>query len=220
MSDSEGRSFKPIHRIAGAIVLVVLAVVFLPMIFRPRAETTATPLPQSVPSAAPLSTPAQTPTPVTAPASASGAAVVPVAPADTQAATAPGPAVSAPAAAAAGSATSAPEPGVQAKPEPSSVRRAVTHPVRRRVRVARSASPRGWFVQIAAFSNERAARALAHRFAIHGFHARVDWQRARRRTYYRVRIGPYRNRVQALHAQYLSRKVWPRGRTLLVDLRR
>ncbi|MHB1587622.1 MAG: SPOR domain-containing protein [Acidiferrobacteraceae bacterium] len=198
MSGSEGRTFKPIHRVAGAVVLVALAVVFLPMIFRPRTHTTTAPLPTSSPPPAPAAPVVAAPA-VPAGAAASGAVT----------ATAPGgPAPSVPALS-------------QAKPQHRMAQAVVARPQPRRiVPVARRPARSGWFVQIAAFSNERAAHVLAERFIARGFPAQVDRQRAHRRSYFRVRIGPYRSRPLALRAQHRSRIVWPRGRTLLVNSRR
>lgn len=193
MSGSEGRTFKPIHRVAGAVVLVALAVVFLPMIFRPRTHTTTAPLPTSSPPPAPaVGAPV-----VAAPAGAAASGAV--------TATAPG-----------GPAPSAPTLS-QAKPQHPMAQAAVALPQPRRIApAARRPARSGWFVQIAAFSNERAAHVLAEHFIARGFPARIDRQRAHRRSYFRVRIGPYSSRPLALRAQHRSRIVWPRGRTLLV----
>lgn len=200
MSGSEGRTFKPIHRIAGAVVLVVLGVVFLPMIFRPRTHTTTAPLPISSPppiSAMPAPVVAAPAVPGGSAASGPVTTIAPGAPAPSQ------PAQS------------------QAKPKRPMLQAAAAPPQPRRIAsAARRPLRRGWFVQIAAFSNAHAAHVLAARFIARRFPAHVDRERVRLRTYFLVRVGPYGSRLQALRAQHRSRIVWPRGRTLLVDSRR
>ncbi len=209
MSGSEGRTFKPIHRMVGAVVLVVLAVILLPMIFRPRPQTMVTVAPlgksrppvvsplvhsgtvQALSSAAPVT--------ATSTASAPAPAAVPLPPVTPSAPTVP----------------------VVQAPAPVPVKQvAVPAPSQKVLRTRVAPPARGWFVQVAAFSQERAAIILAHRFALHGFPAHVERERIRGRTYFRTRLGPYRDRPDALRAQRQIVTVWPRGRTLLVYSRR
>ncbi|MHB8564067.1 MAG: SPOR domain-containing protein [Acidiferrobacteraceae bacterium] len=207
MSGSEGRVFKPIHRMVGAVALVVLAVVLLPMIFRPRPQTIVTVAPLGKTQPPPVSAPVHT---GRVQALSSSAPVM-----TTSAASAP-----APAAAPVPAPSSTPTVPAAQIPAPTPVKQVAVPAPPQKVLRTRVAPMRGWFVQVAAFSRERAAFVLAHRFVVHGFPAHVERERVRGHTYFQMRLGPYRDRPDALHAQRRIVTVWPRGRTLLVYSRR
>lgn len=187
MGGSEGGAFNPLQRIVGAVVLVVLAVIFLPMIVRPRpvprppVAAPGAPSAAQVPAAAarsgtqaPVPTPAPTPapTPVAKSGPAAGALAAP--PATT--------------------------PAVKMQPVPLVSR---THPWAPAAPPAARPQAAGdqWFVQVASLANLHAARRLQQRLAHAGFRVRLAHAGRPHRPLYRVQVGPYDRRAAAVVAQ-------------------
>ena len=54
-----------------------------------------------------------------------------------------------------------------------------------------------WVVQAGSYASLRNALAVEHKLVKHGFHAYVSRYHKNGRTYYRVRVGPYADRVAA-----------------------
>lgn len=176
MGGSEGGAFNPLQRIVGAVVLVVLAVIFLPMIVRPRPVPRPPVAAPAAPSAAqaPVSTPAPTPVPTPAPKSGAAAEAPAAPPATTPAA------------------KTQPVPLVSGTPP-----RAPAAPPAARPQVAGEQ----WFVQVASLANLHAARRLQQRLVHAGFRVRLAHAGRPHRPLYRVQVGPYDRRAAAVVAQ-------------------
>ncbi|MDA8362422.1 MAG: SPOR domain-containing protein [Gammaproteobacteria bacterium] len=193
--EDTNHKFNPKHRIIGAVVLVALAVLLIPLIFKNRESK-----PQRMPSAAagalsgsvavPAAAPALPMTPGPAVPASSTPAVSPasVAPTPSPVVTPPQPetAVVAPAPAAAPAPESRPAP---TKAEAPIRRRAPAHRV---VRIAH-----GWIVQLGAFSQRANALRVRDRLEHKGFRVELDELRVGYRRVARVRVGPVRSRGEA-----------------------
>lgn len=180
MTDSPNKDFNPKHRVVGAVVLVAIAVIVLPMILddggddRHAGDDQATPpvenqvfvadLTQSGSKAAFASPPASV---ATAPASAP----VPATPA-----------------AKTGNAAPAPVSGKNAAPEPRNAHAAV--PV-----------DKGFYVQVGTFGNQANARQLADKLKQHGYSVHLERVRLASGSALRVRVGPYMQSDQAQAAR-------------------
>lgn len=57
-----------------------------------------------------------------------------------------------------------------------------------------------WVVQAGSYDRERAALAVEHKLVTRGYHAYVSRYRAKGRTYYRVRVGPFGSKEEAARA--------------------
>lgn len=187
MAEPEDTShhFNPKHRIIGAVVLVALAVLLIPLILRNR-ESKSQPVP-SVSAAAPSGTIAVPPSPPPLPMTPGGNVPPPAAAAAPMAPAAPVP--SQPQAAAA-----IPEAVPRPRPRPKAVpvharRRVPAHPA---VHVAR-----GWIVQLGAFSRRQNALRVRQTLEHKGFRAELDDVRIGHRRGVRVRVGPVRSRREA-----------------------
>lgn len=185
MAEPEDTShhFNPKHRIIGAVVLVALAVLLIPLILRNR-ESKSQPVP-SVSAAAPSGTIAVPPSPPPLPMTPGGNVPPPAAAAAPMAPAAPVP--SQPQAAAA-------IPEAVPRPRPKAVpvharRRVPAHPA---VHVAR-----GWIVQLGAFSRRQNALRVRQTLEHKGFRAELDDVRIGHRRGVRVRVGPVRSRREA-----------------------
>ncbi|MHB8255808.1 MAG: SPOR domain-containing protein [Acidiferrobacterales bacterium] len=208
MAEPEDTShhFNPKHRIIGAVVLVALAVLLIPLILRNR-ESKSQPVP-SVSAAAPSGTiavpPSAPPLPMTPggsvpPPAAAAAPMAPAAPAP-----APAPAPSQPQAAAA-----LPEAVPRPKAVPVRVRRRA--PVHSAVHVAR-----GWIVQLGAFSRRQNALRVRQALEHKGFRAELDDVRIGHRRGVRVRVGPVRSRREAgILEAHIARQTGIKGVVLI-----
>lgn len=181
---------NPLHRIAGAVVLVVLAVVFVPLIVQPGAP----PSPVAAVPAAPV-------------------AAVPAAARVQPLTVAPGPRA---ATIASRIATRAPLPRAVPARHPVAMPPRVRPPARA---LAHQASPipparrSAWYVQVASFTRRGDADRVAGRLRHAGFAAHVARDaHVRSHVFFRVRVGPYRNRRAADLAQGLLHRAW-RGAT-------
>ena len=185
MAEPEDTShhFNPKHRIIGAVVLVALAVLLIPLILRNR-ESKSQPV-HSVSAAAPSGTIAVPPSAPPLPMTPGGNVPPPAAAAAPMAPAAPVP--SQPQAAAA-------IPEAVPRPRPKAVpvharRRVPAHPA---VHVAR-----GWIVQLGAFSRRQNALRVRQTLEHKGFRAELDDVRIGHRRGVRVRVGPVRSRREA-----------------------
>lgn len=173
------------QRLVGAVVLVAAAVIILPMIFDgPRPDSTAT---RTVPLPLPASEPAvELDIDSGQPVSSAGAAIqsVPVQNAKSADArkTSPAPATSV----TGSDGSSAPTTPTAAAESASPT-----------VGDSPLASKPGWAVQAGSFSDPDHAEALANRLQGKGLSAFVQRHTAAGRTLYRVRVGPYPQRIDA-----------------------
>lgn len=191
--------FNPRHRIVGAVVLVALAVIFIPLLLSDRAPEpeaitpTGIPKPDTktvvVPVTPPGTKPAGVSTPVTPDAgktTASKTIVVPVDPsADvpaTQTVTPPAPEVVSPA----------------LKPETEKATKSVKpNAPAKSAPVAAS----GWTVQVGAFSQLDNAKRLQEKLKKKGFSATLDPPTPAKGKTVRVEVGPYKDANAAQTAQ-------------------
>ncbi|MDE2196427.1 MAG: SPOR domain-containing protein [Gammaproteobacteria bacterium] len=170
------------ERLIGAIVLVVLAVIFIPWALRgpvpgtpgskplvlpPPAVTAAVPreyrmdLDKPVPPAHTMATTQAAPTPASSP---------------TVTAAAPAHPVKTPPAARLPSSGVSPKPSAHARTVPAAGK---------------------WVVQAGSYGSVTNARKVAHTLESHGYHVRISHFRKGGHTYYRVRVGPYADRAAA-----------------------
>ncbi|MGH8278289.1 MAG: SPOR domain-containing protein [Gammaproteobacteria bacterium] len=171
------------ERLIGAAVLVVIAAIVIPWVLKgnstPGGTTVSKPLTLPPASTAapvptvrlPLNTTGAPASPVVSGATASAAAMPAAVPPVAQAPVTPKPRASAPEAAHSPSANA-----------PLTA-----------VRTGK------WVVQVGSYDNEHSARSVETKLAAHGYHAYVSRYRAKGRTYYRVRVGPYATRTTATH---------------------
>jgi DedD protein len=194
LADRGGQTdFNPRHRILGAVILVTLAVILLPMILReqpppkekPAAREIALPLPgsEAVPESA---------TPGVAPPSA----VVPPPPEPDPsfaAKTEPSPPIAAPPAPAA-----APKPAEKPteKPAAKPVEKKATTPAK-----APATIQKGWVIQVGAFSHAANAQQLRDRLRKQGYKAEAETITVDKGTLVRVVVGPYGEKAEAKRAR-------------------
>jgi DedD protein len=170
--------FDPKHRIIGAIVVVALAVIFVPMILSQReAPSERPPVPptdQAAQGAAAETKVAITKVP---PPPAMSEPVKPVAPEPAKALPAP----------------SAPEPAkaapkAAAKPAPQSAAKP-------------AAASSGWVVQVGTFSDAANATRLEQKLRAEGEPVRAEQLQMASGKAVRLRVGPFRDRATAVKAQ-------------------
>jgi DedD protein len=82
------------------------------------------------------------------------------------------------------------------------VPKAAAKPAPERARSSLSAATGGWVVQAGSYGNEANARSVQGKLVKHGYHAYISRFRKGGRTYYRVRVGPYKDRESAEHVLY------------------
>ena len=166
------------ERLIGAIVLVVIAIVLIPWLVsrahHPSEQVHMLPLPAAATAAAasvlPLP-PANKPLPDATAAPASRTAA---------------PTINPPATATVHTQVSTPAP-MAAKPAVS----------KGASRNKPTANVGGWYVQVASFSSHDGAQTLAAKLSKAGFHAYVSSHAVKGRTWYRVRVGPYKDGATA-----------------------
>lgn len=189
--ENESRGFNPKQRIIGAVILVVVAIVVVPLVLNkreppadadaPTAQTVITDLPPPGSDVAPAPAfPPLEPGPESAFQTPSAPAATGTLSADAPRANTPD--LSAPATPA------APETTVS-KPTPKDL--------------TRESSPvaKGWYVQVGTFSNPSNAEQLAARLKKADFKVVVDRVQSGRSTVVRVRVGPYTKEAQAKSGQ-------------------
>jgi len=178
----DNHSFDPKHRIVGAVILVALAVIFLPMILNKHPDPSAVapiaeiPLPDSQIVTAPV-----------APLEPAPASATPVPPAKEPTA----PAVTEPVA------PPAAKPAAEAKP--STPEKKTDKPAAKDKPTAKI--EKGWAVQVGAFASSENAKQLRDRLRKQGFSAEIDNFTVDAKPMVRVRVGPYRDNAAAKAAQ-------------------
>lgn len=163
--------FDPKHRIIGAIVVVALAVIFVPMILSQREAPSEAPAPANAPSGQATEENKVAITKVPPPPPALTDPVKPI------------PAVSAPPAqepAKTAAVESKPAAPAAAKPTPPSS---------------------GWVVQVGTFSNTANATRLEQKLRADGQPVRAEHVQLDSGKAVRLRVGPYRDRASAVKAQ-------------------
>jgi len=197
-------NFNPRHRIVGAVILVALAVIFLPMLLidrpsetggnsivpgRPAPETRIVVTPVLPPGDKATSSPKPV---VTAKApendgSAVKTVVVPVEPATEVPAAVKVPAIPEPR-----------QPEAKPAPEPKSVSESKKSTV-----ATKSAAPveKGWLVQVGAFSQLDNAMRLREKLSQKGYSAILDPPNPEKGKTVRVEVGPYKDAAAARAAQ-------------------
>lgn len=184
--DTDQPSFDPKHRIIGAIVVVVLAVILLPIVLSDRPPS---PEPNSA-NTAPPSEPATgdnkvAVTVVSRPPAAAEPANIPAA--------SPPPPLNTPAPVPAPAPASKPtpaKPAPEAKAAPKSAAPTETKPV-----------ASGWVVQVGTFSNAANAAKLEQKLRAHGDSVRAEQINLEGGKAVRLRVGPFPDRNAALKAQ-------------------
>lgn len=175
-----GHDFDPKHRIIGAIVVVALAVIFIPMVLGERAVE-------------PPATTAEPPAADTASTAGNKLAITRVGSPERRAAASPAVSAAPPAAAPAREPAPAPPPKTGAD-MPNKATAAVKPPAS------------GWVVQVGTFSNAANADRLGRKLRAGGqavLAERVDLQSGRA---VRLRVGPFPDRAAALKARERIRK--------------
>ena len=189
MTDEQAptHDFNPKHRVVGAIILVCVAVVALPLILSDRAVAPPTQPVAEVPT--PNTRVVVTPiTPVPLPSNVPPATVKTIPSLVTP--TAPAPSSSAPSANSAVASNPTPSRnGASAPVTPSSV-----------PAVAASAKPavtKGWIVQVGAFSDTDNANRLKENLVRRGYAPELDKIALNKTQVVRVRVGPYVTEAEA-----------------------
>lgn len=169
------------QRLVGAVVLVALAVIFVPMLLTGPVERAATDVPIEIPPRPLIAAPSE----ATAPESEAPGVAAPATPSrPIEIASEPAPAESAPA-----------EPPAQGSVAPVV---APNEPAGKSTAPSELAS---WAVQVGSFGSEANAIGLRDKLRGKGFPAYVDAIDGKARTFYRVRIGPMIQRAEAEQLQ-------------------
>ena len=192
--------FNPRHRIVGAVILVALAVIFLPMFLSERPTEPRTTMPGAMPTpdsrvaVAPVMPSPDSPVKPGGDPATSGvrSVTVPVGPAVTRS-----PAVPV-------SPESAPESATKTAPAPESTRSPDTRPASEpKPAKTATASPKPaasakgkWVVQVGVFSQADNARRLQSKLKQKGYSVSLDPPKATGSTI-RVEVGPYRDEAAA-----------------------
>jgi len=190
LADRGGQTeFNPRHRILGAVILVTLAVILLPMILREQAP------PKEKPAAREIELPL--PGSETAPASVTTAVAPPltVAPPPPEPDPSLAPKVEpSPPAAATPAAASDSKPAE--KPAEKPVEKKVTTPAK-----APAAIRKGWVIQVGAFTHGANAQQLRDRLRKQGYKAETETITVDKGTLVRVVVGPYGEKAEAKRAR-------------------
>lgn len=190
MADKQDASqdFNPKHRVVGAVILVVLAVILVPLILRDRAPSE--PIPPTAEMPAPDNRVVVTPlTPVPLPDNAPPATIKTIP--SLVATTTPAPVTNDHAALT--EATSTPA-GISATPRPSTAPSKPSAP-------PKAALAKGWIVQLGAFSHTNNATRLKENLVRHGYAPELDKISINNGQGVRVRVGPYPHEAEARTAQ-------------------
>lgn len=180
--DDARPEFNPKHRIVGAIVLVTLLVIFVPMILSERAPPTEIKGEPEVPVSTALPETKVLVTPVPAAEikpKETGEATQPIPPAETKPKTET-------------------KPVVAKKPEPASEKTAKPVP--------ETKIEDGWMVQVGTFSNTQNAVRLRDKLKRLGHRAHTETVTLGGKKAMRLRVGPFADRAQADKAQAQIRK--------------
>lgn len=182
--------FNPKHRIVGAIVIVVFAVIVLPLILRGREPP---PAPRSASETAAAR----------GVISETRVVVTPVAPEETKAK--PGPEAAPPTEVKTAVVESAPKP--EPKPvvpaeKPVAEKKSSTAPAPQKTAKAavKEKVASGWMVQVGTFSNTENAARLRDKLANHGHTVHAETVTLHGKRVMRLRVGPYRDKTEAMKA--------------------
>lgn len=175
--------FNPKHRIIGAIVIVALAVIFLPMILDEREPPSELKKLAEIPSRRDVSETRVVVSPVPAPeVKTSGDAATPVTPV-VETVTPPEP---------------EPKPVTPVKkPEPAKTKPAAKATTER----AAEKITKGWVVQVGTFSNAENAAKLRDSLKSHGHAVHAESVTLNGGKAVRLRVGPFREKSEAVKAQ-------------------
>lgn len=181
--DNPRMEFNPKHRIIGAIVIVALAVIFLPMILDEREPPSELKKLTEIPSRRDVGETKVVVSPVPAPeVKASGDAAAP--------------ATDTPVAETAATPEPKPAPPVK-KPEPAKTKPAAkttTGHVAEKI-------TKGWVVQVGTFSNAENAAKLRDSLKSHGHAVHAESVNLNGSKAVRLRVGPFREKSEAVKAQ-------------------
>jgi len=197
--------FNPRHRIVGAVILVALAVIFLPMLLSDRSPETGdggvvpggsapetrivvTPVPPPGDKAASIPKLAVSEKAPEKSGTATKTVIVPVEPA-----TQLPPSASAP------SLPDSPPPEVKSAPQPKAA--AETKSVKAVAAKPTAPVEKGWLVQVGAFSQLENARRLHDKLSQKGYTALLDPPNPEKGKTVRVEVGPYKDAAAAKAAQ-------------------
>lgn len=177
------------QRLIGAIVLVALAVIFLPMLLQGPVEREATSIPMEIPPRPQVSMQAPA---SSADSAAQGVVASPFAPAEP---------VAAPVAAPAGE----PKPAAAPKPAPEPAAAPVEPAPAPAPVLAEEPAPQprtpselaAWAVQVGSFGTESNALKLRDSLRSKGYNAYTERTRSNGKSFYRVRVGPTIERAEA-----------------------
>ncbi len=194
--------FNPRHRIVGAVILVALAVIFLPMLLsdRPPGTQTAglseTPMPDVGAVANPASRPGEIPGKSAGVPPATRTVTVPVEPAGaTKGVARPEPAGTE---AAKSAAVQSGIPAPAAEATPPKEKKETSKPAKPATVASKPAAPeKGWVVQVGVFSQRDNARRLQERIQQKGYRVRLDPTSSVAGQPVRVEVGPYRGSAEA-----------------------
>jgi len=195
--DDERPQFNPKHRIAGAIILVSLAVIFVPMLLDestpPPENQTLTEIPaRDVPAETKVAVTPLTPEAETAPVPAPTPSTEPAAP----------PSAAKPVAPDTGAAPATPEAKPAAvetterKSDPTPKRASATPPNEAPGKISK-----GWAVQIGTFANTANAERLRERLKGLGYAVNAEAVTVQGNKAVRLRVGPYREKSAATKAK-------------------
>jgi len=212
-NDNEKRNrpeFNPRHRIAGAIILVSLAVIFVPMLL-----DDSTP-PKSIPALAEI--PARDPAEPEAKAGETKVIVVPAPAPDKTVAIAADPIPDKPAVdSAADSGGSEAKSAAKKSAAAAKLPAAAVRPVDKSGDAAGKAEPKidhkpdhkldgGWVVQVGTFSNNENAERLRDKLKSHGFAVNAESVTVHGGQAMRLRVGPFHDKSAATKAQLRLQK--------------
>ena len=180
-ADDDGGDFNPKHRIVGAVIVVSLAVIVLPMILSDEPGQPAT---------SGVSGLSEIPQPETKVLRLPTASLAEQAVTDTQVTTT----------------TTTVETGSTKKPEkaaPITITKAMQAEQTESKKSTSETSPasEGWVVQVGTFSNDDNARRLRDKLKKHGFLVKLIDVKLKGEKAVRVRVGPYRQKRVAEKAQ-------------------
>ena len=193
MADKQDASqdFNPKHRVVGAIILVVLAVILVPLILRDRAPSE--PIPQNAEMPAPDNRVVVTPlTPVPLPDNSAPTAIKIIP--SLAATVTPAPATPAANDQAEPTQTASTPAEVSATSPPSKAASKPSAP-------PKAALAKGWIVQVGAFSHTNNATRLKENLVRHGYAPELDKISINHGQGVRVRVGPYPREAEARTAQ-------------------
>lgn len=194
--------FNPRHRIVGAVILVALAVIFLPMLLSDRppetqtAGLTDTPVPDIGAVVNPASRPGEQPGKSAAAPPATRTVTVPVEPAAGMKGSARPESAGTETTKSASVRSDTPAPVVE--PPPPKEKKAAAMPSKPASVASKPAAlEKGWVVQVGVFSQRDNARRLQERIQQKGYRVRLDPSSSAAGRSVRVEVGPYREAAEA-----------------------